>query len=237
MVKESVQVKTNKSHKNRKSTKRPYTMSEKAYAARLKGSIANRPEDANWSGKGGFGDHPENRFDHAKHKAEMAARPRTWQNNYHDAYQLFSVLDSETFYYIASKFKILPEDHPRYTVEASKHVRKILLLEFGGYDKPEHLSNLADTVICTLVKTKEDPKLSIQIMENLEGRAVQRNENINKNENTNSQEVLALREKNKELESQLNRILLATIVEEPPAEIEYSEVMEIDSPEEYEDDE
>lgn len=157
-------------------------------------------QKANATGKGGFGDNPQN-----QRKAVIARRERAnnndWFNSYKASLWFFSKMDMNALMYLASKFGIT--DTP---VELTDEIRAELREHFGSSHGCKTLPSLADSTIRMILESKTDTKLYMKIVEQLEGKATVRTENLNANMDVNDAAFEKLRKENQELQKMLNRL-------------------------------
>lgn len=197
-----------------KKPKRAYTVSEKVIERNRKVGFASRKEDINRSGKGGFGDNPQNINANKKRKSKVI--PDDWWNSYRECLRVFSEMELDTFFYLAGKYGITEP------TELTDPIKNDIDMLYSQEGSPRKLTNLVDTCIRTLVQAKNNPKLMISVMENIEGRATQRTETVNTNLNQNTEEVEALKKELADTQHQLDRILLAKPAETSD-QIEFTE--------------
>lgn len=183
--------------------KRKYTMSEKALEARRKSGFRSNKQNINTEGKGGFNEHPENRAPVRKAIATQVGE-LTWFNSYREALHKFSLLTTRSLNYIAYVNHIT--DTP---VELDKYVREELIHHFITTNVVKNLPTVADSALRMILMSKNEPKLIVSIMENVEGKATQRVETKNVNTNVNAQAMQQLVDENKALRAALDRVTKA----------------------------
>lgn len=176
---------------------------------------------ANPKGRGGFGENPQNRFKPKSYHEEAKAG---WTSEMRLCLVKLNEITFDTFMYLCFKWGISGQE----TLLTNKIQEEIDEM-FSQVDcDVNHPTNLVDSCARMVLNSKSDPKVFNQILEHIEGRAMQRSETKTLTASVSIEEYQAMQQQLEDSKSKINELLLGDdMTDLPELEIIDAEIINI----------
>lgn len=196
-----------------------YTMSQKALEARKKAGF-KKGQVANPAGRGGFGDNPVNRF---KPKAYHEEAIGGWTSEMRLCLVKLNEISFDTFMYLCFKWEISGQE-----ILLTSRIQAEIDEMFEHVDcDVNHPTNLVDSCARQILLSKSNFKAFKELMDQVEGRAIQRSENKTLNATVSMDEVEAIKQQLAESQSKVAELLSVDAEPLPELEVIDAEIIDI----------